>query len=137
MFKNNKKITLLRTLVSIAKLRNPDVYQEDYNFLLLVADKAGISRDDVEKMISRSKHVDVTLPSNNIDRFNYIYQIAEIIASDDLVDSEEFDGMVYVIEKLGVPKIYSTIYARYITTCLLNKMTKNEIIQKFEENNLI
>ncbi len=134
---NNKKVTLLRTLVSIAKLRNPDVYKEDYSFLLLVADKANISREDVEKMISRTKHVDVSLPKNNLDRFNYIYQIAEIVASDDLVDSEEFDGMIYIIEKLGVSKIYSTIYARYITTCIINKMSKDEIIQKFEENNLI
>jgi hypothetical protein len=133
----NKKISLLRTLVSIAKLRNPDVYQEDYSFLLLVADKAGIDRDDVEKMISRSKNVEVSLPRNSKDRFDYIYQIAYIVASDDLVDSEEFDGMVYVIEKLGVDKIFATIYARYITTSILNKITQKEIYDKMVENNLV
>jgi hypothetical protein len=133
----NKKISLLRTLVSIAKLRNPDVYQEDYSFLLLVADKAGVDRDDVEKMISRSKNVEVSLPRNNKDRFDYIYQIAYIVASDDLVDSEEFDGMVYVIEKLGVDKIFATIYARYITTSILNKIPQKEIYDKMVENNLV
>ncbi len=124
--KTKKRKSHLRNLVALAKLDGV-VSKEEYNFLLRVGDRSGVKPSEVKDMISRTTTVKVTKPSNNLERFDIIYDLVTMSLADGNMDEDEIDYCIDFAARLGFRPAIAGVLTRKIATDLLNGLSKEQI----------
>jgi uncharacterized tellurite resistance protein B-like protein len=134
--KDPKKRSHLKNLVAIAKLDGV-ITIEEYNFLVNVGNRVGISESEIKKMIKRTYKVSVSKPKSKELILDYIYDLIEMTLVDGVVDEEEIDLTITIAEKIGLnPKVAPIIVRRIFTLYEIGK-NKDEIIEILKSHLLI
>jgi uncharacterized tellurite resistance protein B-like protein len=124
-----KKKSHLKNLVSLAKL-DGQVTKSEFDFLINVGFRNGVSSSDIKKMMLRSTTIKVTKPENDNERFEIIYDLIEMVLADGVMDEIELDFAIDLAVKLGFRPAISGVLVRKIALDRVDGLSKEEIRNK-------
>lgn len=133
MFKKSKEKNHLKNLVAIAKMDGV-VTKEEFNYLVSVGEKTGVSVSEIKKMIDKDPKNKIKKPENLDLGFEHLYELAQMTAIDGVIDEKEIDFCVDFANKLGFNKTTSAIVVRRVFGLMEQNKTKEEIIQVLKEH---
>jgi uncharacterized tellurite resistance protein B-like protein len=126
---SKKRKSHLRNLVALAKL-DGFISKEEFSFLLKVGDRAGVTSDEVKKMMLRTTTIKVSKPDNNIDRFDLLYDLLEMTLADGVMDENEIDFCIDMAVRLGFRPAISGVLVRMIAVDMMEACKKDQIREK-------
>jgi hypothetical protein len=130
-----KKRSQLKSLVALTLLEG--ITYEDYQHLLSIGANVNVSKDDIEKMLKRTKNVKATKPSDIIGKVDYIYDIVTMALADNILDEDDIENTISISEKLGINKKTVGVLVRMIFLLVDEKKNKIEVIEKLKAHLLI
>lgn len=89
-FVSSKNKGHLANLLHLAKA-DGFFHLNEYEFLLVVARKYGISSDYLQKIQKENKNSSYTLPKNNLERFLYWYDLMNMVLADNVIHEKELE----------------------------------------------
>jgi len=119
----------LRNLVALAKL-DGFISKEEFSFLLKVGDRAGVSSNEVKKMMLRTTTIKVSKPESINDRFDLIYDLLEMTLADGVMDENEIDFCIDMAARLGFRPAISGVLVRMIAVDMMEGYKKDQIREK-------
>lgn len=127
--KSRKPNSHLKNLVALAKLDN-NVTQEEFDFLIKVAQRVGIKESEIKDMLSRTTSVKVSKPENDASRFILLFDLVEMTLADKVMLDEEIDYCIDMAAKMGFRAAISGVLVRQIASDMLAGLTREQIMEK-------
>ncbi|QCR21185.1 TerB family tellurite resistance protein [Pontibacter sp. SGAir0037] len=87
----------------------------EISFIISIGQKHGMSESEVRALLSDSTHVNPQVPSNDLERFDQIYDLVEMMLADGIVDESEMKFCIHMASRLG--------YSKSIVGVLVNKIS--------------
>lgn len=124
-----KKKSHLKNLVSLAKL-DGQVTKEEFDFLIKVGTRNGVSSNDIKKMMYRTTTVKVSKPDTDNERFEIIFDLIQMVLADGVMDENELDYAIDLAAKLGFRPAISGVLVRKVALDIVEGQSKEEIRNK-------
>jgi hypothetical protein len=121
----------LKNLVSLAKL-DGRVAAEELDFLINVGARNGIYESDIKKMLASEATVKVTIPTNDAERFEILYDLIEMMLADGVMEERELDFAIDLCCRLGFKPAISGVLVRKMATDLIAGHNKLYILEKVQ-----
>jgi len=80
----------LANLLSLAKA-DGFFHLSEYEFLLVVARKYGVSADYLQKIQKQGSSLPYHLPKNSLERFHYWYDLMNMVLADNIIHEKELE----------------------------------------------
>lgn len=116
----------LRNLAALAKA-DGQISQSELAFIYKIGAKQGFKEFEVANLIGETNPQSATLPTNDSDRFNQIFDLVQLMAADGVIEDSEMDFCISMAEKLGFRKAIVGILVRKISIGLNSGLDKQTI----------
>ncbi|GAB4130633.1 MAG: hypothetical protein OHK0045_12520 [Raineya sp.] len=100
LFISSKNKKHLANLLNLAKA-DGFFHLNEYEFLLVVARKYGLSADYLQKMQKENKDSSYILPKNNLERFLYWYDLMNMVLADNIIHEKEIEYCKQIAKVFG------------------------------------
>lgn len=99
-FASSKSKKHLANLLNLAKA-DGFFHLSEYEFLLVVARKYGVSVEYLKKIQKENKTLQYYLPKNSVERFQYWYDLMNMVLADDVIHQKEIEYCQKMAEIFG------------------------------------
>ncbi len=99
-FTSSKNKKHLSNLLSLAKA-DGFFHLNEYEFLLVVARKYGISVEYLQKMQKNEKAYQYHLPKDSLERFHYWYDLMNMVLADNVIHEKELEYCTEMAKVFG------------------------------------
>lgn len=97
---SSKSKNHLLNLLQLAKVDGL-FHLNEYEFLLVVARKLGISVEYIQKIQKRKKNINFKLPQNPSEKFHYWYDLMNMVLADNVVHEKELEYCTEMAKVFG------------------------------------
>jgi uncharacterized tellurite resistance protein B-like protein len=116
----------LKNLISLAKA-DGKISSAEMELIEKAAAKLGFKDTEIQSLIEDSKNTKITLPSNDSQRFDQLFELVQMMAVDGEISDEEMDFCILMAEKFGFRKAIVGILVRKISLGLTTGIDKDSI----------
>lgn len=118
----------LTNLAALAKI-DGHMDSSEIDFIIAIGTRHGIKADDVRGLLSNTKNTEPSLPTNDSERFDQIYDLVEMMLADGIVDESEMDFCIQMASRLGFKKSVVGVLVRKISMGVKDGLTRERIKQ--------
>lgn len=118
-------------LTNLAALAKVDGHMDssEFDFIISIGTRHGMKSEDVRNLLSNAKKQQPTLPSNDSERFDQIYDLVEMMLADGIVDENEMDFCIQMATRLGFKKSVVGVLVRKISMGVKDGLSRERIKQ--------
>ncbi|WP_255478823.1 TerB family tellurite resistance protein [Rufibacter sp. XAAS-G3-1] len=95
--------------------------------IISIGERKGMRAQDVRALLANSTSVKHAMPNNDLDRFDQVYDLVEMMLADGIVDDSEMDFCLDIATKMGFRKAVVGVLIKKITTGVKDGLTREEI----------
>ncbi|WP_227006238.1 tellurite resistance TerB family protein [Rufibacter latericius] len=95
--------------------------------IIAIGERKGMRAQDVRALLANCGNVKLTMPNNDIDRFDQVYDLVEMMLADGIVDDSEMDFCIDIATKMGFRKAVVGVLVKKITTGVKDGLSREEI----------
>ncbi|UYZ59783.1 tellurite resistance TerB family protein [Hymenobacter latericus] len=121
----------IHNLASLARV-DGHIDEREMNFLVSVGKKNGLSSSDVRSVVAQAQQHSLTLPDNDSERFDQIFDLVDMMLADGVVDDNEMDFCIDMAEKLGFRKAIVGVLVRKISMGVRDGLPREQIKNESE-----
>ncbi|WP_400190486.1 TerB family tellurite resistance protein [Hymenobacter sp. B81] len=123
----NKKVrSHIQNLASLARV-DGHIDEREMNFLVTVGKKNGLSANDVRGVVANASQGTLTIPDNDSERFDQIFDLVDMMLADGVVDDNEMDFCIDMAGKLGFRKAIVGVLVRKISIGVRDGLPREQI----------
>lgn len=116
----------LKNLISLAKA-DGKISSAEMDLIEKAAAKFGFKETEIQSLIEDSNKTNFTIPSNDSQRFDQLFELVQMMTVDGEISDEEMDFCILMAEKLGFRKAIVGILVRKISLGLTTGIDKDSI----------
>ncbi|GAA4383137.1 TerB family tellurite resistance protein [Hymenobacter koreensis] len=116
----------IQNLASLARV-DGHIDEREMNFLVAVGKKNGLNANDVRGVVANSSQAVLTVPDNDSERFDQIFDLVDMMLADGVVDDNEMDFCIDMAEKLGFRKAIVGVLVRKISIGVRDGLPREQI----------
>ena len=109
----------------------------ELNYIIAIGQKNGMKPEEVKALLANSDAIKQQPPSNDLERFDQIYDLVEMMLADGIVDDSEMEFCTEMAMKLGFRDDIVGILVRKISIGVKDGLSREQIkndSQPFLEN---
>ncbi len=103
----------LSNLVFLAKI-DDHFDKSEKELVYKIGSKNGLSNEKIEEVIGLAEKIDIVIPDNEEDQFEYLFNVVQMMMVDGKLYQKELDYCIEVAIRLGFKKIIVTVLIRAI-----------------------
>ncbi|GGK79907.1 TerB family tellurite resistance protein [Rufibacter glacialis] len=132
IFESEETKRLKSHIVNLGALAKIDGHIDaaEMEHIISIGERKGLRPQDVRALLADSGSVKPTMPNNDLDRFDQIYDLVEMMLADGIVDDSEMDFCIDLAMKMGFRKAVVGVLVKKITTGVKDGLTRQEIKQE-------
>ncbi|MCC9165765.1 TerB family tellurite resistance protein [Pontibacter harenae] len=116
----------ITNLGALAKV-DGHVDQQEMEFIVAIGQKHGMKKSDVQSLLANSETIEPQMPANDMERFDQIYDLVEMMLADGIVDENEMAFCVTMATKLGFDTSIVGVLVRKILMGVKDGLSRENI----------
>ncbi|GAB2539271.1 tellurite resistance TerB family protein [Rufibacter soli] len=132
IFESEETKRLKSHIVNLGALAKIDGHIDaaEMEHIISIGERKGMRPQDVRSLLSDAESIKLTMPNNDLDRFDQIYDLVEMMLADGIVDDSEMDFCIDIATKMGFRKAVVGVLIKKITTGVKDGLSRDEIKQE-------
>ena len=129
LFESEETKRLKSHIINLGALAKIDghIDSAEMDHIISIGERKGMRAQEVRTLLSDSSKVKLTMPSNDMDRFDQIYDLVEMMLADGIVDDHEMEFCIDMAMKMGFRKAVVGVLIKKITTGVKDGLGREEI----------
>ncbi|MFB9864347.1 TerB family tellurite resistance protein [Rufibacter immobilis] len=129
IFESEETKRLKSHIVNLGALAKIDGHIDaaEMEHIISIGERKGMRAQDVRALLADSHNVKLTMPNNDMDRFDQIYDLVEMMLADGIVDDSEMEFCIDIATKMGFRKAVVGVLVKKITTGVKDGLSREEI----------
>ncbi len=129
IFESEETKRLKSHIVNLGALAKIDghIDSAEMEHIISIGERKGMRAQDVRALLANSTSVKHAMPNNDLDRFDQVYDLVEMMLADGIVDDSEMDFCLDIATKMGFRKAVVGVLIKKITTGVKDGLTREEI----------
>ena len=119
----------LKNLIALAKA-DGTVTDAELDLIYKAGAKLGLKQTEVAGLIDVVTIDDVTVLSNDSERFDQIFELVQLMMADGSIEDSEMDFCINIAEKMGFRKAIVGVLVRKVSSSLTEGLDKEAIKEK-------
>lgn len=116
----------IRHLVRLAKADGL-LHRDEVKFIKEVGKKNGLNDAEVKEIIENPTSVNISIPDNDSERFDQIFDLVQMMMRDGVVNDAEMEFCMELANRLGFRKVIVGVLVAKITRGIDAGLTKEEL----------
>ncbi|ALJ01071.1 tellurite resistance TerB family protein [Rufibacter tibetensis] len=132
IFESEETKRLKSHIVNLGALAKIDGHIDatEMEHIISIGERKGMRAQDVRALLADSGNVKHTMPNNDLDRFDQVYDLVEMMLADGIVDDSEMEFCIDIATKMGFRKAVVGVLVKKITTGVKDGLSREEIKQE-------
>lgn len=122
----NKITSHFANLIALAKI-DGHISDSEYELIYSIGEKHNLKSEDIDFLIDNSTNTEFILPTNDSERFDQIFDLVQLMLTDNVIDEAEIDFCIDIAEKLGFRKAIVGVLVRKISVGLISGKDKEDL----------
>ncbi len=129
IFESEETKRLKTHIINLGTLAKIDGHLDsaEMEHIISIGERKGMRPQEVKNLLSSCENIKMTMPNNDLDRFDQIYDLVEMMLADGIVDDSEMDFCIEIATKMGFRKSVVGILIKKITTGVKDGLDRDEI----------
>jgi uncharacterized tellurite resistance protein B-like protein len=116
----------LRNLIALAKA-DGRISEGELELINKAASKLGLKQSEVNGLLEVVTEKDLSIPSNDSERFDQIFELVQLMMADGKIEDSEMDFCILIAEKMGFRKAIVGVLVRKVSVGLTEGLDKETI----------
>lgn len=132
IFESEETKRLKSHIVNLGALAKIDGHIDaaEMEHIISIGERKGMRAQDVRSLLADAENIKLSMPNNDLDRFDQIYDLVEMMLADGIVDDSEMDFCIDLATKMGFRKAVVGVLIKKITTGVKDGLSREEIKQE-------
>lgn len=129
IFESEETKRLKSHIINLGTLAKADGHMDaaEMEHIISIGERKGMRPQEVRSLLANCHDAKQTLPDNDLDRFDQIYDLVEMMLADGIVDDSEMDFCIDIASKMGFRKSVVGVLIKKITTGVKDGLDREEI----------
>ncbi|MGV3539847.1 MAG: TerB family tellurite resistance protein [Rufibacter sp.] len=129
IFESEETKRLKSHILNLGALAKADGHMDsaEMEHIITIGERKGMRPQEVRSLLSNGQMAKTAMPDNDLDRFDQIYDLVEMMLADGIVDDSEMDFCIDIAAKMGFRKSVVGVLIKKITTGVKDGLTREEI----------
>lgn len=129
LFESEETKRLKSHIINLGALAKIDGHLDalEMEHIIAIGQRKGMKAQEVQALLADSSRVKLTLPNNDLDRFDQIYDLVEMMLADGIVDEKEMDFCIDMATKMGFRKAVVGVLVKKITNGVKDGLSRDDI----------
>lgn len=101
--------------------------ESEMNFIIGVGRKHGLKPDDVRTLVQNATKEQLSLPDNDDERFDQLFDLVDMMLADGIVDDAEMDFCTTMAARMGFRKAIVGVLVRKISMGVKDGLSREQI----------
>ncbi|WP_192820506.1 TerB family tellurite resistance protein [Rufibacter sp. LB8] len=129
LFESEETKRLKSHIINLGALAKIDGHLDsaEMDHIISIGERKGMRPQDIRSLLADCQNIKLTMPSNDLDRFDQVYDLVEMMLADGIVDDSEMDFCLDIATKMGFRKAVVGVLVKKITTGVKDGLSREEI----------
>jgi hypothetical protein len=101
--------------------------------IISLAKNAGMGTSEIKTLLREVDPIQIQLPISNDEKFNRLFYLINLVSSDELFDTDEFDFCIEMAALIGYNRSEAATVVREIYNGIKTKMKKPDIKNRIQQ----
>jgi len=131
LFESEETKRLKSHIINLGALAKIDGHLDaaEMEHIISIGKRKGMKPQDVRELLADNGNIKLTMPNNDVDRFDQIYDLVEMMLADGIVDDSEMEFCLDLATKMGFRKSVVGVLVKRITTGVKDGLDRDAIKQ--------
>ncbi|MFC6998150.1 tellurite resistance TerB family protein [Rufibacter roseus] len=131
IFESEETKRLKSHIINLGALAKIDGHLDasEIEHIISIGQRKGMKAQDIKALLADAGDTKMTMPNNDIDRFDQIYDLVEMMLADGIVDDSEMDFCLDIATKMGFRKSVVGVLIKKITTGVKDGIDRDAILR--------
>lgn len=131
IFESEETKRLKSHIVNLGALAKIDGHLDsaEIDHIISIGIRKGMKPQEVRSLLADNGDIKLTMPNNDMDRFDQIYDLVEMMLADGIVDDSEMDFCLDIATKMGFRKSVVGVLIKKITTGVKDGLDRDAILR--------
>lgn len=129
IFESEETKRLKSHIINLGALAKIDGHIDaaEIEHIISIGERKGMRAQEVRALLADCRDMKLVMPTNDLDRFDQIYDLVEMMLADGIVDDSEMDFCIDIATKMGFRKAVVGVLIKKITTGVKDGLSRDEI----------